>query len=177
MKIIDRMSRTLGLSDEQDEEKESDMTTKEDLQTPQPERVDAPIQPPPVQPTGHNVVDFNSAIAARENLMSNNTNNTIKPLVKSKITTVKPKTFDDDAKVIADCLREDIPVIVNFENTPPDHARRILEFASGITYAIGGLVQQVSEYVFICTPKTVSVVVNKEERHQEKDISWLTGKF
>ena len=177
MKIIDRMSRTLGLSDEQDEEKESDMTTKDELQTPQPERVDAPIQPPPVQPTGHNVVDFNSAIAARENLMSNNTNNTIKPLVKSKITTVKPKTFDDDAKVIADCLREDIPVIVNFENTPPDHARRILDFASGITYAIGGLVQQVSEYVFICTPKTVSVVVNKEERHQEKDISWLTGKF
>lgn len=176
MKIIDRMSRTLGLSDEKDEEKKAEMTTPEELQTPQPEKNDAPIQPPPVQQTGHNVVDFNSAIAARENLMTNN-NNSIKPLVKSKITTVKPKSFDDDAKVIADCLRDDVPVIVNFEDTPPDHARRILDFASGITYAIGGLVQQVSEYVFICTPKTVSVVVNKEEHRHEKDISWLTGKF
>ena len=173
MKIIDKMSRTLGLSDDQDEEKKPDMTTTDELQT--PETNDAPIQPPPVPPTGHNVVDFNSAIAARENLMTNNNN--IKPLTKSKITTVKPKTFDDDAKVIADCLREDVPVIVNFEDTPPDHARRILDFASGITYAIGGLVQQVSEYVFICTPKTVSVVVNKEEHRREKDISWLTGKF
>ena len=175
MKIIDRMSRSLGLYDE-DEETKSEMTTKDELQQTQPEKNDAPIQPPPVQPTGHNVVDFNSAIAARENLMTTNNNN-IKPLIKSKITTVRPKTFDDDAKVIADCLRDDIPVIVNFEDTPPDHARRILDFASGITYAIGGLVQQVSEYVFICTPKTVSVVVNKEERHHEKDISWLTGKF
>ena len=170
MKIIDKMSRTLGLSDTEEETK---MTTNDELQTPQPET--PPIQPPPVTPTGHNVVDFNSAIAARENLMTNNNN--IKPLTKSKITTVKPKTFDDDAKVIADCLRDDVPVIVNFEDTPPDHARRILDFASGITYAIGGLVQQVSEYVFICTPKTVSVVINKEERHREKDISWLTGKF
>ena len=176
MKIIDRVSRTLGLSDEQDEEKKAEMTTPEELQTTQPEKNDAPIQPPPVQPTGHNVVDFNSAIAARENLMTTNNNN-IKPLIKSKITTVRPKTFDDDAKVIADCLRDDVPVIVNFEDTPPDHARRILDFASGITYAIGGLVQQVSEYVFICTPKTVSVVVNKEEHRHEKDISWLTGKF
>ncbi len=176
MKIIDKMSRSLGLSDEQDEEKKSDMTTQDELQNQQPETNDAPIQPPPVNPTGHNVVDFNSAIAARDNLMNNTTNN-IKPLTKSKITTVKPKTFDDDAKVIADCLRDDVPVIVNFEDTPPDHARRILDFASGITYAIGGLVQQVSEYVFICTPKTVSVVVNKEEHRHEKDISWLTGKF
>ena len=175
MKIIDRMSRSLGLSDE-DEETKSEMTTKDELQQTQPEKNDTPIQPPPVQPTGHNVVDFNSAIAARENLMTTNNNN-IKPLIKSKITTVRPKTFDDDAKVIADYLRDDVPVIVNFEDTPPDHARRILDFASGITYAIGGLVQQVSEYVFICTPKTVSVVVNKEEHRHEKDISWLTGKY
>ena len=39
-------------------------------------------------------------------------NNTAKPMAKSKITTIKPKNFDDDAKVIADCLREDIPVII-----------------------------------------------------------------
>ncbi|MBQ9562197.1 MAG: cell division protein SepF, partial [Lachnospiraceae bacterium] len=38
---------------------------------------------------------------------------------------------DDDAKVIADCLREDVPVIINLENTSPEHARRIIDFALG----------------------------------------------
>jgi len=96
------------------------------------------------------------------------TNNTAaKPMAKSKITTVRPKNFDDDAKVIADCLREEVPVIINLEDTSPEHARRIIDFALGTTYAIDGDVQQVSEYVFVCTPKTVMVTFNKEEQKQE----------
>ena len=174
MKIIDKFNETFGLS-ERNEETVTDMNTNDELQTPQLDNIEPPIQPPPANNAGHNVVDFNSAIAARENLMSNNSNN--KPLVKSKITTVKPKSFDDDARIIADFLRNDIPVIVNFEETPEDHALRILDFISGITYAIGGLVQNVSKYVFICTPPSVTVTYEREERHQEKDIGWLTRKL
>ena len=108
--------------------------------------------------------------------MTNN-NNTPNTMVKSKITTVRPKNFDDDAKVIADCLRADVPVIINLEDTSPDHARRIIDFALGTTYAIDGDVQQVSEYVFVCTPKTVMVTFNKEEPKQERDFSWLTRRI
>ena len=163
MDIIDKVSRSLGLS-EKDEEKKTDMSTQDELPTEQSEKKDSPIQPPPANLSGHNVVDFNSAIAARDNLMTNN--NTAKSMVKSKITTVRPKNFDDDAKVIADCLREDVPVIINLEDTSPEHARRIIDFALGTTYAIDGDVQQVSEYVFVCTPKTVMVTFNKEEHKQ-----------
>ena len=166
MEIIDKVSRSLGLSDK-DEEKETEMSTSE--------KNDSPIQPPPANLSGHNVVDFNSAIAARENLMTNNNNP--KSMVKAKITTVRPKNFDDDAKVIADCLREEVPVIINLEDTSPEHARRIIDFALGTTYAIDGDVQQVSEYVFVCTPKTVMVTFNKEEQKQERDYSWLTRKL
>lgn len=173
MKIIDKFNETFGLS-EKDEEI-PDMNTNDELQTPQPDNIETPIQPSPASNAGHNVVDFNSVMAARESLMSNNSNN--KPLVKSKITTVKPKSFDDDARVIADFLRSDIPVIVNFEQTPDDHARRILDFVSGITYAIGGLVQNVSERVVICTPPSVTVTYEREDRHQGKDMTWLTRKF
>jgi len=63
------------------------------------------------------------------------------------------------------------------EDTSPDHARRIIDFALGTTYAIDGDVQQVSEYVFVCTPKTVVVTFNKEEPRQEKDFSWLTRRI
>ena len=176
MEIIDKFSRTLGLSDK-DKEKEIDMGTKEELQTPQPEQNEQPIQPPPATPAGHNVLDFNSAIAARDrdNLMTNN--NTAKPTTKAKITTVRPRNFDDDAKVIADCLREEVPVIINLEDTSPEHARRIIDFALGTTYAIDGAVEQVSEYVFVCTPKTVMVTFNKEESKPERDFSWLTRKI
>ena len=173
MKIIDKFNETFGLS-EKDEETVTDMSTNDELRTPQLEQNDAPIQPPPASTAGHNVVDFNSAIAARDNLMTNNNNNN---LVKSRITTMEPKSFDDDAKIIADYLRDNVPIVVNFENTPPDHARRILDFVSGITYAIGGLVQNVSERVFICTPPSVTVTYEREEKHQEKDISWLTRRI
>ena len=174
MEIIDRVSRSLGLS-EKDEEKEVEMSKKDELQPQQPDKKDSPIQPPPANLSGHNVVDFNSAISARDNLMANN--NTPKSMVKSKITTVRPRNFDDDAKVIADCLREEVPVIINLEDTSPEHARRIIDFAMGTTYAIDGDVQQVSEKVFVCTPKTVVVTFNKEEPKQERDFSWLTRKI
>lgn len=174
MEIIDRVSRSLGLS-EKDGEKEVEMSTQDELPNVQPEQNELPIQPPPASMSGHKVVDFNSAMSARENLMSNN--NTAKPMAKAKITTVRPKNFDDDAKVVADCLREDIPVIINLEDTSPEHARRIIDFALGTTYAIDGDVQQVSEYVFVCTPKTVMVIANKEEPKQERDFSWLTRKL
>jgi len=172
MKIIDRVSKGLGLSD--NDEQESDMSTKNETTTPQAEPKETPIQPPPASTAEHKIIDFNSAM--RDNFMTNE-NTTAKPMVKSKITTVRPKNFDDDAKVIADCLREDIPVIINLEDTSPDHARRIIDFALGTTYAIDGDVQQVSEYVFVCTPKTVVVTFNKEEPRQEKDFSWLTRRI
>ncbi|MBE8951103.1 MAG: cell division protein SepF [Quinella sp. 3Q1] len=174
MEIIDRVSRTLGLS-EKDGKKEVEMSTKEELPNAEPEQKESPIQPPPENLSGRKVVDFNSAISARDNLMSNN--NTAKPMVKSKITTVRPKNFDDDAKVIADCLREDVPVIINLEDTNPEHARRIIDFALGTTYAIDGDVQMVNKDVFVCTPKSVMVIANREEPKQEKDFSWLTRKM
>ena len=174
MEIIDKVSRSLGLSSK-DEEKEVEMSTNDELSNVQPDKNDSPIQPPPTNLSGHKVVDFNSAMVARDNLMTNNT--TAKSMTKSKITTVRPRNFDDDAKVIADCLREEIPVIINLEDTNPEHARRIIDFALGTTYAIDGDVQQVSEYVFVCTPKTVMVTFNKEEPKQERDFSWLTRRI
>ena len=104
-------------------------------------------------------------------------NNITKPMAKSKITTIRPKTFDEDAKIVADCLRENIPVIINLEETNPGHAQRIIDFALGTTYALDGEFQSISEKVFVCTPKTVMITFNKEEAKQEKDFSWLTRKF
>lgn len=171
MKIIDRVSKGLGLSE--DEEKSADMTIQDDQQIPQNEPRETPIQPQPATQTEHKVIDFNSA--TRDNFMANN--NTAKPMGKSKIMGVCPKNFDDDAKVIADCLREDMAVVIDLEKTNPEQARRIVDFALGTTYAIDGDVQQISEHVFVCSPKTVVVTFEREEPKQERDFSWLTRRI
>ena len=165
MKFIDKMSRTLGLSGE-DSDKDFE-TGEEELQAPKFE----PKEVPPVAPpnfAGHNVVDFNSAMAVRENAMSMN-----KPIMsKSKITTVRPTSFDD-AQTVANCLRDKIPVIINFENTNTDDAKRIIDFISGTTYALNGEIKKVSQNVFVCAPSNVTVTYTEDDKKSAEGISWL----
>jgi cell division inhibitor SepF len=102
-------------------------------------------------------LSFNSSASNRENANSD------KQIVKSKITTIKPKDFNG-AQIVADCLRDKIPVIVNFEETDINDARRIIDFISGTTYAVGGKIKQVSQKVFICAPDNVTVSSSEEDK-------------
>ena len=153
MEIIDKFSRTLGLVDKEEKESEA----PEELPKEQPQQNETPIQPPPETMTGHNVVDFNSARAARDNLMTTTNNIPTKPMVKTKITTIRPKSFDEDARIIADCLRENIPVIINLEETNPGHAQRIIDFIGGACDALDGSIQGISNNIFIAAPSNVAV--------------------
>jgi cell division inhibitor SepF len=152
MNIIDTISRTFGLSNEGEEKKidNSDNENPQDLNSEQQEK--------PAQDSGsHNVLSFNSSASNRENANSD------KQIVKSKITTIKPKDFNG-AQIVADCLRDKIPVIVNFEETDINDARRIIDFISGTTYAVGGKIKQVSQKVFICAPDNVTVSSSEEDK-------------
>lgn len=137
----------------------------------EPEKEEAPAQnfEPKEQPTvtagfaaGRNVVDFNSARPARESA-ARNSGAIQNQNLKTKITTIKPKNFKD-AKTIANCLRDRIPVIMNFEDTANDEARRIIDFITGTTYAIDGEVKKVSESVFVCVPDNVGVSWAEDEK-------------
>ena len=68
----------------------------------------------------------------------------------------KPKTIED-AKIVADCLRDKLPLIVNFEETEPAEFKRIMDFISGTIYAIDGNIKTVSQKVFICAPSNIEV--------------------
>lgn len=170
MGIMDKVSKTFGLSNDE-EEKTAESTAKEELQAPN-------FEPPKENPSppqgggfsGHNVLDFNSAMSQRENPSSMPRTNT---LVKSKITTVRPTSFDD-AQTVANCLRDKIPVIINFENTNTDDAKRIIDFISGTTYAINGVIRKVSQNVFVCAPSNVTVTYTEEEKKSVPEFSWIT---
>ena len=64
---------------------------------------------------------------------------------------VQPDRFELAAD-IADRIRERNAIVLNLENTPKETTRRILDFLSGVTYALGGKVKRVSGNTFIITP-------------------------
>ena len=67
---------------------------------------------------------------------------------------VRPDRFEVAAD-IADRIREHNAIVLNLEATEKDTTRRILDFLSGVTYALGGTVKRVSGNTFIITPAGV----------------------
>ena len=73
-----------------------------------------------------------------------------------KMHIVEPRSFTE-AQAIADKFKQGTPVILNMSVTSPDLAKRLLDFASGLTYGLDGGLQKVSEKVFMLTPHNVDV--------------------
>ncbi len=69
---------------------------------------------------------------------------------------VEPRTFND-AKEIGDRLKVNAPVILNLQNAQPNLARRLVDFASGLTYMAGGTIKEVGSKMFLLTPPNVEV--------------------
>jgi len=78
----------------------------------------------------------------------------VSPQVKMHI--VEPKSFGE-AQSIADKFKQGTPVILNLTMTKPELAKRLLDFASGLTYGLEGGLQKVSDKVFMLTPHNVEV--------------------
>lgn len=92
----------------------------------------------------------------------------VAPQVRMHI--VEPKGFGE-AQAIGDKYRQGTPVILNLSSTNPDLAKRLLDFAAGLTYGLDGGLQKVSDRVFMLTPHNVQV--SDADRRQLRD----TGLF
>ena len=74
---------------------------------------------------------------------------------------VIPKSFND-AQQVADKFKQAIPVVLNLQGTETALAKRLIDFASGLTYALDGGMQRIAEKVFMLTPRNVQI--SAEER-------------
>ena len=63
---------------------------------------------------------------------------------KSRVFVAEPAEFDE-IQIIADNFKNDIPVIVNLQKVEPDVSKRIIDFCSGLTYALEGDIKKVAE--------------------------------
>jgi cell division inhibitor SepF len=74
---------------------------------------------------------------------------------------VIPKSFND-AQQVADKFKQSIPVVLNLQGTDTELAKRLIDFASGLTYAMDGGMQRIASKVFMLTPRNVQI--SAEER-------------
>ncbi|GAA5152183.1 cell division protein SepF [Microbacterium pseudoresistens] len=74
----------------------------------------------------------------------------------NEILTVHPKQYRD-AQLIAENFREGIPVIINLSQMSDADARRLIDFASGLSLGLYGRIERVTSKVFLLSPESVAV--------------------
>ncbi|HWV48592.1 MAG TPA: cell division protein SepF [Microbacterium sp.] len=74
----------------------------------------------------------------------------------NEILTVHPKQYRD-AQLIAESFREGIPVIINLSQMSDAEARRLIDFASGLSLGLYGRIERVTSKVFLLSPENIAV--------------------
>ncbi len=85
----------------------------------------------------------------------------------ARVHLVLPRSFND-AQQIADRFKEGVPVILNLQGSDQELAKRLIDFASGLTYALDGGMQRVADKVFLLTPRNVEVSAEERARLLER---------
>lgn len=90
---------------------------------------------------------------------------TVRPMrpTSAKPTVVVPEDFDA-AKDVADRFKADQPVVMDLQATDRELSRRLIDFASGICYGLGGHMERVNPGMYLLTPSNVEV--SDEERRR-----------
>ena len=86
---------------------------------------------------------------------------------EQRVHLVVPKSFND-AQQVADRFKDDVPVILNLQGTETDLSKRLIDFASGLTYALDGGMQRIADKVFMLTPRNVEISAEERARLIEK---------
>lgn len=92
-----------------------------------------------------------------------------------KVVVMEPQAFEDSQN-IADQLKNRRPVIVNLENAERNLAKRIVDFVSGATYALGGNMQKVGNGIFLFVPNNVDISGEMKDDFKEKGFFWSLTK-
>jgi cell division inhibitor SepF len=90
---------------------------------------------------------------------------TVRPMrpTSAKPSTIAPESFDD-AKDIADRFKASQPVVMDLASLDRELARRLIDFASGICYALGGHMERVRPGAYLLTPVDVEVSDDEKRR-------------
>jgi cell division inhibitor SepF len=121
-------------------------------------------QQPGIRPLTREGVDPSGAVNIQPRIRA------INPLPSIKVHVVAPARFAD-AQEVGDRFKGGQPVIVNLSaSADKELARRMIDFCSGVTYALSGSMDKVADQVFLLTPTDVEVPPEEKRRLQEKGL-------
>jgi cell division inhibitor SepF len=80
---------------------------------------------------------------------------------------VIPRNFND-AQQVADQFKRQVPVILNLQTADHELSKRMIDFCSGLTYAMDGGMQRIAEKMFLLTPRNVEVSAEEKARLIDK---------
>ena len=174
MKIVDRVLDSLGLFEEEevDEVEESLPPQKEKMSDRirrTPERMtskssDEDLEPVRLMSSRKNRKERTGIDEAGINTETSNG----RSLNQNHVMLTTPKNFES-AQEIADHMREGRAVLMNFEGTDYEIARRIVDFISGVAYALEGSIKKVGQGVFLCAPQGVEITYDVRSNFKSSD--------
>ncbi len=84
----------------------------------------------------------------------------INATTRLQVVLFKPTSFGNDVTTIAEELKKSHTVLLNFEETPRDESKRIVDFICGCAFFSDGKVQRVAKNIFLVTPNDVEFIGN-----------------
>lgn len=94
------------------------------------------------------------------------------PADMNEILTVHPRQYKD-AQIIAESFRDGIPVIINLSQMSESDARRLVDFASGLSQGLYGKIERVTKQVFLLSPAHIVVSGDQADAEPEVDASFF----
>jgi cell division inhibitor SepF len=83
-----------------------------------------------------------------------------------RITTLHPRTYNE-ARTIGEHFREGVPVIMNLTEMDDSDAKRLVDFAAGLSFGLRGRIERVTNKVFLLSPANVDVTAEDKARIAE----------
>jgi cell division inhibitor SepF len=83
-----------------------------------------------------------------------------------RITTLHPRTYNE-ARTIGEHFRESVPVIMNLTEMDDADAKRLVDFAAGLSFGLRGSIERVTNKVFLLSPQNVHVTAEDKARIAE----------
>jgi cell division inhibitor SepF len=117
----------------------------------------APVRPAPVA----NIEDRRSE--RRERRVPTPTASAPSTTDLARIETVTPRTYND-ARTVGEHFRAGVPVIMNLSEIDEDDAKRLVDFAAGLIFAVHGTINRVTAKVFLLSPANVTVSDEDKQR-------------
>lgn len=91
------------------------------------------------------------------------------PMPTTRVHVMDPRGFND-AQEVGDRLKNGQPVILNLQGVDRDLQRRLIDFSSGLAYALSGTMSKAADQVFLLTPSNVEVSDEEKERLEKRGL-------